>query len=151
MGYGWPGRLRSSEALVLPRLACHSHLLRRRLSRLARQRSREGMDIYPSSNEVNKSLTSVDSGFLRFFTSAKGFLLSSSAAKAICDTILRRLKSLQRHRRNQLLRNRCGKNHHIYILFNTNGETGRGSPKEDWCLQVPRVLSQDQQWCSRSL
>lgn len=33
----------------------------------------------------------------------------------------------------------------------TQGITGRGGPQEDWRIQVPRMLSQDQPRCSRSL
>lgn len=43
MGYGGSGRLRPSPAPLLPRFPRHPHLLRRRLARLARQRTREGM------------------------------------------------------------------------------------------------------------
>lgn len=41
MGYRRARRLRSSETTFLPRLARHPYLLRRRLARFTRQRTRE--------------------------------------------------------------------------------------------------------------
>jgi hypothetical protein len=43
LGYCWPGRLRSPQTSILPRLTCHPHLLRRRLAGFIGQRPGEGI------------------------------------------------------------------------------------------------------------
>lgn len=109
LGYGWPGRLRQTSSVVIPRFPCHPHLLRHRFTGFARQRPGEGaakvLHLIIAGRNAD---TTFCSGSRRSCTSAKGFPSFSSVARTIFDTTRRLSKSWRRHRRSQSHQNRYG-------------------------------------------